>query len=309
VFENRSKEIDYSSLKALCFIGSYQRRLPVNLLRMLENAYDWEHLPFVHASSFRSIDLAEEGNWGWRAVATLPDGSLQHLELLVDEPNHYWATTVLSGDAKGFQIHTKAVSVSKQEIDVTVSFYLPKGFTKVLTGLNFSKAILPFELYKKIARRLGIKRVSPEEAPAQSILSALNYQYGILYDEDESLMSGRQRAIDRLKQNASMVGPENVLLGPVEDVRRDLPKVVQFGKHRFVVNQWRAEWRVYAAECPHLLGPLEKSAIDDQGRVVCPWHGYQFDITTGKNCTGNAIDLPTPPTISIIDDQLVLTAN
>lgn len=34
--------------------------------------------------------------------------------------------------------------------------------------------------------------------------------------------------------------------------------------------------------CPHMEGPLGEGALD--GPVVtCPWHGWEFDVTTGKN--------------------------
>ena len=39
------------------WVGSYQRRMPVSLDRMYENALDWAHLPFLHQSSFASIEL------------------------------------------------------------------------------------------------------------------------------------------------------------------------------------------------------------------------------------------------------------
>lgn len=32
--------------------------------------------------------------------------------------------------------------------------------------------------------------------------------------------------------------------------------------------------------CPHEEGPLGEGVIED-GRVVCPWHGYAFDPRTG----------------------------
>jgi nitrite reductase (NADH) small subunit len=33
--------------------------------------------------------------------------------------------------------------------------------------------------------------------------------------------------------------------------------------------------------CPHEGGPLGEGTIED-GRVVCPWHGYAFDVHTGE---------------------------
>ena len=32
--------------------------------------------------------------------------------------------------------------------------------------------------------------------------------------------------------------------------------------------------------CPHEGGPLGAGIIED-GRVVCPWHAYSFDVRTG----------------------------
>lgn len=34
-------------------------------------------------------------------------------------------------------------------------------------------------------------------------------------------------------------------------------------------------------ECPHQGGPLGEGTIED-GKVVCPWHEYHFDLATGK---------------------------
>jgi len=32
--------------------------------------------------------------------------------------------------------------------------------------------------------------------------------------------------------------------------------------------------------CPHLNGPLGHGNLVD-GRIVCPWHGWEFDVETG----------------------------
>jgi nitrite reductase (NADH) small subunit len=32
--------------------------------------------------------------------------------------------------------------------------------------------------------------------------------------------------------------------------------------------------------CPHEGGPLGEGIVED-GKVVCPWHGYPFDVHTG----------------------------
>ena len=88
---------------------------------------------------------------------------------------------------------------------------------------------------------------------------------------------------------------------------KELPKLVQFGKHRYVVNRWKGEWVAYGADCPHRLGPLEASVIDKDGRVTCPWHGYQFDIITGDSCQSDVACLKSPPNLSIVDNDVILS--
>jgi nitrite reductase (NADH) small subunit len=38
--------------------------------------------------------------------------------------------------------------------------------------------------------------------------------------------------------------------------------------------------RVLDGVCPHEGGPLGEGTIEE-GRVVCPWHAFAFDLQTG----------------------------
>lgn len=299
LFENRSNEIDYSNLDSLTFLGSYQRVIPVNLNRMMENAYDWEHLPYVHAGNFSAIKLHSEGPWGWRAEVTLPNETKQQLELLVDRQQHYWITRVLSGSGKGFEIHTQAMSLSVEKlepkIDVNVSFYMPSHFKFVFKTLNLVRKMLPFYVYKKGSAMLGIKGVEKSKHPRETVLAQLQSQYAVLYDEDERLMSGRQIALDRFKNHHNQGQMSELKLGDIDSLKQSLPHVFTIGKNRFCLNLWQGQWRLYSADCPHLHGPLEQADISDDGTIQCPWHGYQFDIRSGLNCSNEGGALVTPP--------------
>jgi nitrite reductase/ring-hydroxylating ferredoxin subunit len=47
--------------------------------------------------------------------------------------------------------------------------------------------------------------------------------------------------------------------------------------------------------CPHQGGPLGKGTLT--GCIVtCPWHGFQFDVTTGQHQTSRSLVHPTFPT-------------
>lgn len=48
----------------------------------------------------------------------------------------------------------------------------------------------------------------------------------------------------------------------------------------FQVDQ---EIRAIDGICAHAGGPLAKGRID--GNIVtCPWHGWQYDVSTGRHC-------------------------
>ena len=238
----------------LHYLGNYMREIPVSLSRMMENAYDWEHLPFVHPSSFASIDLIDEGEWGWRCRTTLPPtagGGEQVIELLVDRPNHYWATTVIEGTGEGVQIHTQATDKGAaygRSIEVDVRFYVPQ---------------------------------QPEtEEQAAAILGYLQAQYKTLYDEDEALMSARQKALDARKAESDAL-PTGLDLGLTAELDRGESYAAELRQGRFTVRFHDGAWVALSAVCPHMLGPLGEGEISD-GRIICPWHGYAFALDSGE---------------------------
>ncbi len=263
----RSNTIDYSAVSTLHYLGNYVRKLPVSMARMMENAYDWEHLPFVHQSSFSSIVLIESGSWGWRAEVSLPpvgSDNFQIIELLVDAPRNYWATTVLAGEGEGIQIHTQATELSRDGIEVDIRFYLPKA--------------------------------PAESLQSELILNYLRTQYGQLYDEDLGLMEGRQFALDQnQKPIPTAASPAEVLIGRVTDMNPNQSYIIELGRDLFAVRYWQRRWIIHSAICPHRLGPLGTAKIDSDGAITCPWHGYRFDIESGKNYSGKCASLKAAP--------------
>ena len=220
----RPNEIDPAQTDKLHYLGNYVRRLPTNMQRMMENAYDWEHLPHVHESSFSSIDLIEEGKWGWRAKVGLPGGGDQLIDLLVDLPRNYWATTVIDGIGQGTEIHTQATEISDDEIEVDVRFYITEPPDTEETGAL--------------------------------VLQYLSDQYRQLYDEDIGLMTGRQNALeDRKRWRDARAGGE-VFVGRLDDLDKTEPVLVETDDWRYTVRFWQGRWIAHSAVCPHLLGPL-----------------------------------------------------
>ncbi|MGH7355119.1 MAG: Rieske (2Fe-2S) protein [Candidatus Rokuibacteriota bacterium] len=48
-----------------------------------------------------------------------------------------------------------------------------------------------------------------------------------------------------------------------------------------VFNLGGGRFRAVTPLCPHEDGPLAEGWLEG-GSVVCPWHGYDFDLATGR---------------------------
>ena len=56
--------------------------------------------------------------------------------------------------------------------------------------------------------------------------------------------------------------------------------------------------RYYATDnsCPHRGGPLAEGDLDG-AIVICPWHGWRWDVTTGANVNNPAVTVACFPVI------------
>ena len=256
-------------------VGSYLRRLPVSLDRMYENTLDWQHLPYLHRSSFRSIELEAAGAWGWRATVASGDGRVAAkslIELRLDRYARRWITRNLDGPHVGAEIWTHVFVVSERVLDIVVDFFVPD---------------VPPVAKDKVGH-------------------AYASFYERLYDEDVEMMTERQRQLD---QRLDGVDESQVI---EVDAAASLPQGVTLSGRQFVLNKLDdAEsngsnpWVIYPAQCPHQLGPLENAALID-GVVRCPWHGYEFDVRTGACVSGSHCQFGRMPKITELEGMVQL---
>jgi len=43
------------------------------------------------------------------------------------------------------------------------------------------------------------------------------------------------------------------------------------------------ELKACSASCPHAAGDLSKGFLDAKGNIICPVHGYRFNLTSGRD--------------------------
>ena len=88
-----------------------------------------------------------------------------------------------------------------------------------------------------------------------------------------------------------------IKLANIKDIPEGGRLIVSLPKGKEIVL-FKIKGEVFALDnaCPHMGGPLGEGEIED-GIVVCPWHGWQFDIKTGEciNVPGDdASRIPSP---------------
>jgi nitrite reductase/ring-hydroxylating ferredoxin subunit len=247
-------------------VATYGRSVAASLERVWENVLDWEHLPWLHDSSFVDIEVREAGDWGWRAgvgIPTAADGRREiELELLLQEPGDRYVSRTTAGQGAGSEIWTILAEEDPQHTRVEVAFWLPGIPPERVTQLG--------QVYVQL--------------------------YTQLWDEDESMMRHRQAELDRdLAPRDQRVGLD---LGQLDVLRGRLPLDVEVDGLPFRVSVDGETLRVHSTRCPHRLGPLA-DAPEAAGVLHCPWHGYRFDARSGSSCDGTRLRLEPAPAVRI----------
>jgi nitrite reductase/ring-hydroxylating ferredoxin subunit len=245
-------------------VAVYRRSVGASLERVWENVRDWEHLPWLHRTSFASIECLDEGEWGWRArVGSRPEATGQRfaIELLIESEAGRYVTRSLDGEAAGTEIWTRLNPTGTNRTEIEVEFQVPK--------------------------------VKPESADALG--AVYRNLYSVLWDEDEEMMVERQKALDAGATRDPGIS-DAVVLGTRDSVLARTPLCVEARGRQFRVVALDGEIVAHATTCPHRLGPLVDVEIVD-GVLECPWHGYRFDVRSGRSTDGRRLCLPQAPRI------------
>lgn len=72
----------------------------------------------------------------------------------------------------------------------------------------------------------------------------------------------------------------------------------------FAVFNVDGDFHVLDGICPHAGGPLGQGTLD--GTIVtCPWHGWQFDVSSGQHCLTPTICQKSFPA-TVVDGQVCI---
>jgi nitrite reductase/ring-hydroxylating ferredoxin subunit len=282
---------------------------------MYENALDWEHLPWLHQSSFSDIECIDAGDWGWRAKATLantnpsqlPAKSLWHKALGKSLRHQPWQLLKFSS-----RLIAQSLAAKRGGKEVLLELRLDRErkrwITTTLAGVGAGTEIWTHVIEHdaediEVVVDFFVPNIpQPMAAPLGRYYQNL---YHRLYDEDQEMMETRQQALDKVK-SPQKKDSTTVSLGDIEELKAKLPITVSLAGRDWQLREHQNHIAVHATLCPHMLGPLDQGHTSAEGTVRCPWHGYEFSLATGENLSGQRCKLPKPPETKIENGQVTL---
>ncbi len=273
----RISKRSYERSDELVVAAVYTREIGASLERVWENVYDWAHLPWVHGDAFSSIERLDSGAWGWHARVGLRRGARgveAEIELITDTAARRYVTRTLDGVAAPTEVWTHLDPQARDRTTIRVEFCVQPLPEQTLRALGKSY----FSLYTT------------------------------LWSQDESMMQTREVALREASvASRNLACPDPIALGPQASLRERLPLAIEFAGEWFRIVEVEGALLAHGLRCPHLLGPLDQCDLVD-GRIVCPWHGYAFDVSTGRSADGRGLRLPQAPRLEIdpVTDEVVV---
>ena len=235
------------------------------------------------------------------SVARIRENVLDWEHLPALHASSFAACELVDSDADGWRVRlvnagSDAPQILKLFMAPDTSAYRVVTEAGFGTGSEIRVAVTPRDAHMT---DIVVEYHVPETDPDRLAMigTAFVAIYERLWDEDEAMMVAREAALAPRPR-----APTRVDLGP--EAALQLPLAFALGNGRFRLVRHDGALVAHSLTCPHWLGPLD-GAIDGEGAVTCPWHGYRFDVASGRSADGRGLRLATPPHVSIENGRVI----
>jgi nitrite reductase/ring-hydroxylating ferredoxin subunit/uncharacterized membrane protein len=101
-------------------------------------------------------------------------------------------------------------------------------------------------------------------------------------------------------------GDGSIDVGSADQLQTDQMKLLHVGDERIALARTESGFAAFSDRCTHKGGPLSDGTLAC-GVVQCPWHGSQFDVTTGEVRQGPAVEPVETVAVRRMDDRIQIT--
>jgi len=81
----------------------------------------------------------------------------------------------------------------------------------------------------------------------------------------------------------------------LKKLEENKPKLLLIGEKRICLVMRELKFYAVSDRCTHHGESLSKGKVNFVGEIVCPWHGYQFSLQSGREWQERCADLVTFP--------------
>ncbi|MBK5278558.1 MAG: Rieske 2Fe-2S domain-containing protein [Bacteroidia bacterium] len=78
-------------------------------------------------------------------------------------------------------------------------------------------------------------------------------------------------------------------------LKENVPQLLIMNATRLCLVLRNNNFYVVQDSCSHNGESLSKGIVNHLGEIICPWHGHQFNLITGRECSERSSDLSTYP--------------
>lgn len=195
------------------------------------------------------------------------------------DPKIYIAERYVIGQV-GFMSHAVAVAITQELRHVDEEFE-----TAALEAWNK----LMMLLLEMLARAYGHERDAEEFEP--------------LVNVDEQSVEQLSNEAVRLEVDKDKAVPrKQVRVAHVHEIPDGERKLVKVGELSIGIFHHNGGWYALCNQCLHRGGPVATGAL--QGDIItCPWHGFQYNVTSGQLLVDPNARLDTFPVV-VVDDEI-----
>ncbi|MEX2584255.1 MAG: DUF2231 domain-containing protein [Gemmatimonadota bacterium] len=141
------------------------------------------------------------------------------------------------------------------------------------------------------------------EAGGLILLSFGGWMGGTLVYRNQIGVDHRYARAGKWSEQRVEASTGSIVVGRADDLEVDQMKLVHIGDRRIVLARSDDGYAAFADHCTHRGGSLA-GGVMACGRVVCPWHGSQFDVHSGRVCAGPAEEPIETFVVELVGDEV-----
>lgn len=235
------------------------------------------------------------------------DGTIDqdYLELRMYHQVNFWRRTASANFDDSYADFIDYVGKAHTSHGADANIYIAERYVIAMVGFvqNAIIAALQAEL-GEIDPDLLARAVKAWNKLLIVILEMLSRAYGHGKDEESfrdqlEIDSGSVKDLsvdlyERALGIARSIDYHEVLVGQVDEIQEGERKIIEFKGQSIGVFHHKGEWYALSNKCLHRSGPVCTGALE--GDILsCPWHGYQYNVTTGQMLLDSETSLPSYP--------------